>query len=282
MNVAVTGASGLFGQALVQAFGGRHDVYPLTRADADITQLDSVRVVLRKLQPDVVIHTAAIRDLDICETDPALGFLVNFHGTRHVVEAARQVGAAVAHISTDAVFDGKKPTPYIESDIANPPTVYGRVKLRAEGSVRTLTRHWIFRVSILFGPGKTNLVEDAIKKVAEGREVVAPLDQIASATYTPDASRKIVEVVEAGRYGLYHLANQGACSRFELVRRAVELARLDVGMVKGVPLAELGRPAARLKYAIMEMKALQQAGFGLPRPWPEALAEYVSTILPRA
>ncbi len=281
MRVGVTGARGLLGQALVQAFRFAHQVYPLNRADADITRFEEVLALLEKLRLDVVVHTAAVRDLDICETDPARAFLVNFHGTRHVVEAARRTGAAVAHISTDAVFDGKSERPYTESDIANPPTVYGRAKLRAEEVVKTLPSFWIFRVSILFGPGKANLVADAVRTVGEGGEVLAPRDQTANATYTPDAARKIAEVVGSGRCGLYHLANQGSCSRFELVRRAVDLAGLDAGKIRGVASAEMGRPAARLKYAVMEMTALEQAGFTLPRPWPEALAEYVPMILPR-
>ncbi len=281
MKVAVTGANGLLGQAVVEAARSAHQVYPLTRADADITQFSQVQGVLTKLRPEVIIHTAAIRDLDLCETDPARAFLVNFHGTRHVVEAAREIGAQVAHISTDAVFDGKKSSPYPESDPTNPPTVYGRVKLRAERSVQTLRRHWIFRISILFGPGKVNLVEDALRKVGAGQDVLAPADQTANATYAPDAAQKIIEVIESGRHGLYHLSNQGACSRWELVRRGVELAGLDAARVKAVTLAEMGRPAVRLRYAVMEMKALASAGIALPRPWPEALADYVEKLMGR-
>ncbi len=281
MKVAVTGANGLLGQAVVEAARGAHQVYPLTRAGADITQFSQVHGVLTKLRPEVIIHTAAIRDLDLCETDPARAFLVNFHGTRHVVEAAREIGAQVAHISTDAVFDGKKSSPYSESDPTNPPTVYGRVKLRAERSVQTLPRYWTFRISILFGPGKVNLVEDALRKVGAGQDVLAPADQTANATYAPDAAQKIIEVIESGRHGLYHLSNQGACSRWELVRRGVELAGLDAARVKAVSLAEMGRPAARLHYAVMEMKALASAGIALPRPWPEALAEYVEKLMGR-
>lgn len=281
MRIAVTGARGLLGQAIVRAAQEEHQVYPLTRQDADITDFGAVQILFTKLRPDLVINTAAIRDLDACETDPARAFLVNFHGTRHVVEAARQIGASVAHISTDAVFDGRNTVPYVESDPANPPTVYGRVKLRAERWVQTLPRFWVFRVSILFGPGKTNLVEEAIRKVASGGEAIAPSDQVANATYTPDAARKIMEVVQSGRSGLYHLANQGALSRWELLRRAVELAGLNPNRVKGVQAAEMGRPAVRLKYAVMEMRALASAGITLPRPWPEALAEYVESISAR-
>jgi dTDP-4-dehydrorhamnose reductase len=278
MRIAITGAAGLFGHGLVRAFSTRHEVFPLTRAEADITDGEAVLAALERVRPDLVVHPAGIPDLDISEADPARSFQVNFHGTRNVVEAARQMGAGVAHISTDSVFDGKKLTPYIETDQPRPLTVYGRTKLQAEQAVKTLAKHWIFRVSVLFGPGKINFVEKGIRKVAAGDEYVVASDQLGSATHTVDAGMKILEVVEAGPCGLYHLSNQGSCTRWELARKAVELAGLNPEKVKGVPDAMMGRRVPRLKYAVMKMEALQQAGFALPRPWQEALADYVRTL----
>jgi dTDP-4-dehydrorhamnose reductase len=280
MKIAITGAAGLFGHGLVEVCTVRHSVFPLTRTDADITKADEVRRVISEIHPDVVIHPAAIPDLDICEADPARAYLVNVHGTRHVVEAAREAGAGVVYISTDAVFDGKKQTPYTESDPAIPPTVYGRTKLRAEQIVRSLANHYVFRVSVLFGPGRTNFVEKGLRKIMAGEESVVAADQVGSATYTIDAAEKILEVVEARRHGLYHLANQGQCSRLELAARAVELAGLEIRKVVGKPADQLGRRAVRTKYAVMQMDALRRAGFALPRPWEEALADYVGKLMP--
>jgi dTDP-4-dehydrorhamnose reductase len=203
---------------------------------------------------------------------------VNVEGTRHVVESARAVQAVVGYISTDAVFDGKNTRPYVESDPPLPITVYGRTKLSGELIVLTHPEHWIFRVPVLFGPGKTNFVEKGLRKIATGESYVVAGDQEGCAAYTLDAAYKIMAVVEARRYGLYHLANQGACTRYELARRAAELAGLDPGKVVGVPAHQMGRRALRLKFAVMEMGALKAAGFSLPRPWPEALADYIRTL----
>lgn len=282
MRIAITGAAGLFGHALVQAFGKEHSVAALSHQDADITREDNLRAVFTKLRPEVVVHPAGIPDLDICEADPAKAFLVNFHGTRNVVAAAREVGAAVAHISTDAVFDGKKRTPYAESDLATPPTVYGRTKLRAEAIVRELPEYWIFRVSVLFGPGKGCFVEKGFRRIKAGEDWVVAVDQMGSATYTPDAASRIREVVEARRYGIFHLSNLGACTRLDLAMRAAELAGLGTSLVVGKPAGEMGRRAKRLEYSVMEMKALEQAGFAPMRPWQEALAEYVPSLQLRA
>jgi len=284
MRIAVTGASGLFGQGLVQVLGSRHTVASLTHADIDITDAEQVREVLAGVRPDVVIHSAAIRDPDTAELNPAAAFQVNFHGTRNVAEAARAVGAKVVYISSDAVFDGKQQRPYTETDPTIPASVYGRTKLRAEQWVRATPESWAFRVSILFGPeepGRSpeNFVRKGLRKLAAGEEYVVAADQLGNATYTLDAAAKIMEVVESGRYGLYHLSNGGACTRLELARHAAALAGLDIGKVVGKPLAEMGRPGPRLQYAVMAMDALQQAGFAPPRPWQDALAEYVKTMM---
>lgn len=275
MKIAITGAAGLFGSGLVRVFSRHHEVTPLTHADLDITKRDEVRVAFRRIAPQLVVHPAGTPDIDLCEADPARGFLLNFHGTRNVMEAAREASASVAFISTDAVFDGKKQTPYTESDATIPPTVYGRTKLRAEQLVLTGPSNFSFRVSALFGPGKTNFVQKVLENIRAGKEVVVASDQLGSATYTLDAAEKIMEVVEARRPGLYHLSNQGACTRLDLAQRAAEFAGLDARGVIGKPSDQMGRRAQRLKYAVMDMKALARAGFELPRKWQDALAEYI-------
>ncbi|HLY61531.1 MAG TPA: NAD(P)-dependent oxidoreductase [Terriglobia bacterium] len=278
MKIAITGAAGLFGSGLVRVLSRSHEVNPLTHADLDITKRDDVRAAFRRIVPQLVIHPAGTPDIDLCEADPARGFLLNFHGTRNVMDGAQEAGAAVAYISTDAVFDGKKNTPYTEADPAIPPTVYGRTKLRAEQLVLNGPNNFAFRVSALFGPGKTNFVQKVLENIRAGKEVVVASDQLGSATYTVDAAQKIMEVVEALRPGLYHLSNQGACSRLELAQRAAELAGLDAHQVIGKPSDQMGRRAPRLKYAVMDMRALARAGFELSRKWQDALAEYIREL----
>jgi dTDP-4-dehydrorhamnose reductase len=280
MKIAITGSTGLFGRGLVQVIQSRHTVFPISREEADITKFDEVRAAFSRLRPNVIIHAAAIPSPDVCEENPALAFQVNVHGTRHVTEAASEIGAAVAYISSDAVFDGEKNSPYTEDDPTIPPTVYGRTKLRGEKIIEKLPKHWAFRVSVLFGPGKTNTIEKELRALAAGKDYMVASDQMGSATYTLDAAERILEVVESGPCGVYHLTNQGACSRLELAKHAAQLAGLDMSKVVGVPSGQMGRRAKRLKYAVMEMRALNQAGFSLPRPWKAALADYLETLLP--
>ncbi|MGH9352877.1 MAG: dTDP-4-dehydrorhamnose reductase [Terriglobia bacterium] len=286
MKVAITGAAGLFGHALVQVFGERHTVCPLSHEDMDVTREDEVDAVIARIKPDVVVHAAAIPNPDVCEENPARAYAVNVHGTRYLAAAARRAGARVAVISTDAVFDGQKTSPYTESDPPAPATVYGRTKLRAENITRAAEEWWIFRVSVLFGPGKENFVEKGLRRVAADEPYVVAADQLGNATYTIDAARKIREVIEAQRFGLYHVANSGSCTRLELARHAAELAGLDPAGITGKPLNQMGRPAKRLPYSVMNCAALERAGFSLLRPWTEALEgyleEYVSSLNARS
>ena len=278
MKVAITGAAGLFGHGLVAAFSTRHEVFSLTRAEADITNAEAICAVLEHIRPHLVVHPAGIPDIDRCDADPANAFRVNDRGSVNVAGAARRLGAGLVHISTVAVFDGKKTTPYLEGDPTGPITIYGQTKLQAEQAVKTLERYWIFRVPVLFGPGKTNFVEKGLRKLAAGEQYKVASDQMGSTIHTVDAGLKIMEVAESGPCGLYHLANQGACTRLELARMAAEVAGLDPVNVIGVPDALMQRRAPRLKYSVLDMGALRRGGFSLPRDWHESLADYVRTL----
>jgi len=277
MKVAITGANGLFAHGLIQVISAKHQIVPMTRADADLTQLSDVRRFLLAARPNALVHTAAAPDPDVCEANPEYCFQANVVATRNVVDVARELAIPVAQISTDAVFDGSAGSPRTESDPTNPLSVYGKTKLLAEQAVMHLERRWIFRVSVLFGPGKANFVSKGLQALRSGGTYTVAADQIGTATYTLDAASKILEVMDSGRFGLFHLCNTGACSRFELMQQAATFAGLPTSNVVGKPLSEMGRIGPRPKYAVMEMKALKMAGIAPPRSWQAALAEYLST-----
>jgi dTDP-4-dehydrorhamnose reductase len=278
MKVAITGANGLFGHALVWVIGGAHHALPLTRADADLTRLPDVRRVLLAARPDAIVHAAAAPDPDACEANPEYAFQTNVVATENVVQVAKELAIPVAQISTDAVFDGMADSPRTESDPTHPLSVYGETKLLAERAVMQLERYWIFRVSVLFGPGKVNFISKGLQALRSGNSCVVAADQIGTATYTLDAAQKILEVMEKEKFGLFHLSNSGACSRFDLMQQAAILAGLPTDLLIAKPLSEMGRLAPRPKYAVMEMKALKMAGIAPPRTWQASLAEYIETV----
>lgn len=139
-----------------------------------------------------------------------------------------------------------------------------------------LKRYWIFRVSVLFGPGKANFVSKGLQSLKNGRAYTVAADQVGTATYTLDAAGKILEIMESDRFGLFHLCNTGVCSRLELMRQAAIFAGVSTSNILGKPLVEMGRIGPRPKFVVLDMKALKVAGISSPRDWKVALAEYVS------
>ena len=276
MKIALTGSEGLFGNGFSRIAAADHKLLELPHKVLELTDRAEVMRILGRTDIDLLVHPAGIPDIDYCELHPEQAWKVNVEATRNLVEAANNFRFGIVFISTDAVFDGKKSSPYFEDDLTNPPTVYGKTKLAAEKLVLTAAKHWIFRVSVLFGPGKKNFVDRVIDDARAGKEAVAALDQIGSATYTLDAARTILQAVKLSPGGVFHLSNTGVCSRFQLAQEAVRLAGLDREKVKGVPLAEMRRPAVRLQYSVMAMRALEEAGVPRTRTWQSALAEYIA------
>ncbi|MFM8304717.1 MAG: SDR family oxidoreductase, partial [Actinomycetota bacterium] len=131
MRVLLTGAGGQVGRALADACAG-DELMALDRSGLDVTDRAATLAAVATLRPDAVIHSAAWTAVDACEGDPARAFAVNALGTRHVAEAAREVGAHLTYLSTDYVFDGTLDRPYHEWDTPNPQSVYGRSKLAGE------------------------------------------------------------------------------------------------------------------------------------------------------
>jgi dTDP-4-dehydrorhamnose reductase len=132
MRIAVTGAAGALGRAVVATFGDQHDLVPFAHEDLAVEDLSAVMDRLVPAKPEVIVHAAAMTSVDGCEEDPRGAFLANALGTRNVAQAAARAGAILAYVSTDYVFDGEKGEPYHEFDVPSPISVYGKSKLAGE------------------------------------------------------------------------------------------------------------------------------------------------------
>lgn len=277
-SVVVTGAGGLLGGQTAWTFAQRGtDSYAFNHAALDITDADSVLERMRSLRPSVVVHCAAMTNVDACEERPDEALAVNVSGSRNVSAAAADVGASIVAVSTDYVFDGDH-APYTETSPTNPIQVYGSSKLEGEKAVReTNERHFIVRSAWIYGPGGKNFLSKLPVLADTNESISAVIDQHGSPTYAPDLADAIADLAQTDAYGTYHVVNAGRCSFAEFCETAVKLLISDL-KVDHVKLADLGRPATRPRDTTLIGEAWAAAGFAPLRPWQEAAADFISSV----
>ncbi len=292
-SVLITGSAGMLGGSLRESLSGDYEVYGIdihsSRAtsenfiECNITDKKAIAEVVSKVRPDVVIHTAAWTDVDGCELDPKKAYKVNFTGTENVALACRQTGAVLIYISTDFVFDGKKKTPYKETDLPKPLSVYAESKLKGEEAVgKLLKNYFILRTSWLYGKNGKNFVDTIVEKGRTEKMLKVVDDQVGSPTYAKDLAKAIHvltdKICRAGLnlpYGIYHVSNSGAVSWYEYAREILKLAGLAV---KVVPISSqaLKRPAKRPAMSVLDNSKFTALTGHRMRDWEEALKEYLN------
>ncbi|MGZ4120454.1 MAG: dTDP-4-dehydrorhamnose reductase [Actinomycetota bacterium] len=282
MRVLVTGAGGQLGADLGARLRG-HETVLLDHDALDVTDAIAAEGVLRAADPEIVIHAAAMTNVDGCENDPGRAHLVNVTGTRNIAGACENAFLIV--VSTDYVFDGTAARAYVETDPANPIQVYGRTKLEGEQAAREETDRlaivrtaWLYGARLASGAAARNFVVSILRTSARGPLDVVD-DQVGSPTWTGDLAAAIAKLAEARAPGTYHVANGGAVSRFEFARAIVEGSGRDPGLVRAVSTAAAPpRPAARPAYAPLDGPAWRSAGFEPLPSWSDSLERALPDI----
>ena len=220
MKILVTGAKGQLGTELMQVISARGDEGVGIDIDSvDITQREIVHEVFAAIRPDSVINCAAWTAVDACEDDPDKALTANGVAVRWVAEACDAIDAHLVHVSTDYGFDGTKPTPYVETDVPNPQSVYGTTKLAGEVEALAIgTRAAVVRTSWVCGFHGNNMVK-TVHKLAQERDSLAFVsDQIGHPTFTSDLAPLLHTAATDRLAGIFHGTNQGAVSWYEFVR----------------------------------------------------------------
>ncbi|MBD2177241.1 dTDP-4-dehydrorhamnose reductase [Pseudanabaena sp. FACHB-1998] len=288
IKVALIGANGQLGSDIVKHFSqsDRYDLTPLTRAEVDITQPESVNKVLGAQNFDVVINSAAYVRVDDCEDHPQIAFDVNAIGALNIARACRDINALCVYISTDYVFRGSYPCPNNENVFPDPINIYGISKLTGEHLVKQTTeRSLILRISSVFGKAGSrgkggNFVETIIAKAKAGAPLKVVNDMFMSPTYTPDAAQLLDSLLQIGRTGIIHGANRGKCSWYEFATTALKLANID-HPIEPVASSEFPTKAARpMNSALISFHLPLQDNSARRfemRHWQEALADYIQS-----
>jgi len=270
--ILVIGANGMLGHDLMEVLEG--EVRGIDLPEIDITDLTSVRKTLLTLKPRVIINSAAYTDVDGCESNVETAMAVNGEGVGLLALTAREIGAKLVQVSTDYVFDGGKGSPYLEDDPVGPLSIYGESKLAGELNAAMAPEYLIIRTQWLYGIHGKNFVETMLRLAGERSELAVVDDQIGSPTFTRDLALAIKALVDRGCSGVYHVANSGFCSWNDFAKAIFAEEGLTV-TVNPMTTEQLNRPARRPLYSTLDCTRLTADTGFTPRPWREALREYL-------
>jgi dTDP-4-dehydrorhamnose reductase len=274
MRVAIFGATGLLGKALVREWTS-DEVIGLGSKDADLRDLNQVLAAVQRIQPQWIVLTAAYTDVDGCESDRERAFAVNCSGAVNVAQAAKTCGSRLLFLSTDYVFDGLSTSPYETGHTRAPQSIYGKSKADAEEQlIQILPDCCIARTSWLFGAGGKCFPDTILRIAATKPEIDVVDDQRGRPTYAPDLARAIIQLCRKQAAGIVHVTNAGDCSWFEFAREIIRDAGLNT-VVRPTTSDKFVRPAKRPKYSVLSAKSRAKYGIDMPH-WRDALQAYLS------
>jgi dTDP-4-dehydrorhamnose reductase len=292
VKILVTGANGQVGWALRHALASLGDVIALDRSELDLAQPEALRDQVRAIAPDAIVNAAAYTAVDRAESEPEFARAVNAIAPGVLAEEAQRLDAVLVHYSTDYVFDGTKPGPYVESDPTNPLNVYGRTKLEGERAIGASgCRHFTLRTSWVYGTRGSNFLLTMLRLANERRNSLRIVDdQIGAPTWCREIATATAallarpELAGRGADGLYHLTASGATSWFgfaQAIFASPEMARLGLmpPALEAIPSSAYPTPARRPANSRLDCGRLaERAGIRLAT-WDEALGRCMAELV---
>jgi len=277
MKILITGARGALGREVIGVLKREGIDFLAT----DISQLDITDFVktyesLLDCHPDVILHFAAVSDVDKCEEDPETALRVNALSSLGLGIIADKIGAKLLYTSTNFIFDGNCERPYAEGDKPNPINTYGRTKMLGENYIRDVcARHFIVRTSWLFGGYSKNFISRFLNSEEKPVSIDAVCDRFASFTYTLDLAEALLLIIESENYGVFHVVNKGVGSFFDFLLKAKEVMKFKTE-IKPIKAAELNLPAPRPRYSPLDSQNYEHLFARQMPKWEVALAEFAA------
>lgn len=257
IKVLVTGANGQLGHCIkdIQKKNSHLSFVYTDHKELDICDEKSVNQFFKEQEPiHYCVNCAAYTAVDKAEEEEELAFKVNAEGPKNLAIACKEHGTVLIHISTDFVFDGKKSTPYLETDEPNPISVYGASKLQGEIEVQNLLKeYFIIRTSWLYSEYGNNFLKTMLRLAETRDEISVVRDQIGSPTYAGDLAEFILKIILANNksFGIYHYSNEGAISWYDFAKAIFEESKIDL-KVNAISTSEYPTLAKRPIYSVMD------------------------------
>ena len=281
MRLLITGGLGLLGKEIARVFEGSAGIRSTDREEWDVTDPAACRREVDGFRPDVVIHCAAYTAVDRAESDPETARILNVEGTRNVARACREFGAVMVTFGTDYIFDGVSSRPYREEDPANPLSVYGKTKWAAEQALREEGGdHLLVRTQWMFGPAGKNFIRTILEKARKGDTLRVASDQVGCPTFSRDLAGAVRNLLGARARGTVHFSSEGETSWFGLARYVLERCGLPAALLSPARTRDLPYPAPRPAYGVLSKEKYRAVTGVSPRPWEEAVEEYLEMIAP--
>ncbi|MFL0267748.1 SDR family oxidoreductase [Candidatus Clostridium radicumherbarum] len=272
MNILITGADGNIGSYLIKSLSKNHKIFALNKNDLDITDKNMCIEKIRNLKPHIVLHTAALSNVDLCERDETSAYSINTIGSLNVAYPCSLLDIPIIYFSCNNVYDGNKIGPYYETDLCSPINVYGKTKLAGEKLIRTIcSKYFILRTSWIYGSK-----DCFVRNVIENKEV--PLfmcsSEISSPTYIGDLTKVIEKIICTDRYGIYNCTNAGAIKKSIWVKTILNNLNIKKDVIE-IPENFISNRAPRPKCTILNMSLLKNC-FEIEMPtWEASLKKYL-------
>ena len=275
MKYLITGANGQLGRELQKQLNKNYHKLFLYDVDTmDITDYEQVEKIVSNIRPDVIFNCAAHTNVDGCENDIENAYKINAIGAQNLAMISEEIGSKFVHFSTDYVFSGEDEIPRIESDFANPKTIYGKSKLYGEELVKQFcSKYFIIRTAWLYGDGN-NFVRTMLKLSKQNDKLTVVGDQFGSPTYTKDLAKVAIDLSNTKYYGLYHGTCQGSCSWYDFACKIFEIKNINIKVEK-VTSEQFVRPAKRPTHSVIDNFMLRLRGFDTFRHWEDSLKDYL-------
>lgn len=284
-NILITGANGQLGNCLrdlAADFQDKYNFYYTDVAELDITDAEAIEKFVVDNGIDIIINAAAYTAVDKAEDDEENAYRLNCTAVGNLASAAKKHGLTLVHISTDYVFSGKLATPYVETDMPAPKSVYGSTKLAGERAiVESGCRAVIIRTSWLYSEYGNNFVKTMLRLGAERESLRVVCDQIGGPTYAGDLARAIFCLIENGvahcGTEFYHFANEGVCSWFDFSKAIMEMAGLAC-RVEAIPSSEYPAKARRPSFSVFNLGKIKAVtNMGIPY-WRDSLSLVINKL----
>lgn len=279
MNIIITGVKGQLGyDVLKELFSrGYKNVIGVGKEELDITSEKSVVDFFNKNKPCTIIHCAAYTAVEKAEENKEICMNVNFTGTKNLIKQAKRFKAKFVYISTDYVFDGEKESPYSINDLPNPQSVYGLSKYLGELETLKYDKHFIVRISWVFGKNGFNFVNKMLNLSSKKSSLKVISDQFGSPTYTRDLSILIGDLIETRKYGIYHGSNEGLCTWYEFAKEIFRLSKINIEL-NPIKSSQFLTKAKRPKNSVLDKSSIDKNGFNRLPEWKTALERYLKEI----